>query len=128
MIYFDFFKFFIRFYFIFCGGTYDSVLVGPRLQGSPRSKAWLLGELGIICSAPQDFLVLGVFCARLAIDRWEEGGLSWLFQVPRYGLGFFSLPHRQREGKGSGPRVGSADKSSHPPSSSSSDDDEDSSR
>ena len=33
---FDFFKFFIRIYFIFCGGTYmiyDSVLVGPRLHG-----------------------------------------------------------------------------------------------
>jgi hypothetical protein len=50
MIYFDFFKFFIRFYFIFCGGTYDSVLVGPRLHGVATGG---MGNWGFFSSAPQ---------------------------------------------------------------------------
>jgi len=36
-----------------------------KLQDDPRCGYWGLGELGILlfCS-PQDFVVLGVFCAR----------------------------------------------------------------
>ena len=40
-------------------GTYDSVLVGPRLQDVATGGNW-----GLFYSAPQDFVVLGVFCAR----------------------------------------------------------------
>jgi hypothetical protein len=42
-----------------CGGAYDSVLVGPRLQDVATGGNW-----GLFYSAPQDFVVLGVFCAR----------------------------------------------------------------
>ena len=38
-----------------------SVLVAPQLQGAARGY-W--GNWGFFCSAPQDFVVLGVFCAR----------------------------------------------------------------
>ena len=42
-----------------CGGAYDSVLVGPRLQDVATGGNW-----GLFYSAPHDFVVLGVFCAR----------------------------------------------------------------
>jgi len=44
-----------------CAGAYDSGFVGPRLA-PPRCDYW--GSLGFFCSAPQDFGMFGVFCAR----------------------------------------------------------------
>jgi hypothetical protein len=50
----------------------DSIFVAPQLQGAATAGG--IGDSLFFCSAPQGFVVLGVFCARF--PRYSSSGLG----------------------------------------------------